>query len=147
MSQVSKNKLNSKIYERIFTLFPQFIYRMTSKGKQIELVDAFFTHTEKTIFAKRIAIAFMLVKGYDYRQISSKIKVSTGTIANIADALKVHGDIVVKELESIAKEDSFVEFLNSIGYQISTILPPKGGNWSTWRGKLEKERRDSENPF
>lgn len=147
MSQVSKYKLNKKVYEKIFSLFPQFLYRMTSKGKQNALVSAFFTNTEKIVFAKRIAIAFMLVKGYKYDQIVSKIKVSHGTVAKMADALKVHGDTVIKELENIAREDSFVEFLNSIGYQISTMLPPKGGNWSTWRGKLEKERRDSENPF
>ena len=147
MSQVSKNKLNDKVYEKIFSLFPKFLYRMTSQGKQSELIDSFFTRTEKIILAKRVAIAFMLVKGYDYRQISSRIKVSTSTILKVADTLKSHPTSVKKELELIATEDAFVEFLGSIGYQVSKILPPKSGNWSAWRGRIEQENRDTKNPF
>lgn len=147
MAQVSKNKVNNKVYERIFSLFPQFLYRMTSKGKQGELVNAFFTSTEKVVFAKRIAIAFMLVKGYDYRQISTKIKVSTSTIGRIANVIKSNDVSIKAELGAIASEDAFVEFLSAIDYQIAKLLPPKGGNWSSWRGKIEKEKRDSEIPI
>lgn len=147
MSQVSKNQLSNKIYEKIFLLFPQFLYRMTSKGKQSELVDTFFTRTEKIVFAKRIAIAFMLVKGYSYRIISQKIKVSTSTIIKIADAIKSNNKTVTKELELIAREDSFIEFLNNIGYNLIKMLPPKGGNWSTWRGRIERDKRESEIPI
>jgi len=144
MSQVSKYKLSNKVYERIFSLFPQFLYKMTSKGKQRDLVDAFFTRTEKIVFAKRITIAFMLVKGYSYRQISQKIKVSTSTILKIADSLKSHSDSITKELQVISADDSFKEFLGSIGYSINKILPPRGGNWSAWRRRIEKEKKLSE---
>lgn len=147
MSQVSKYQLSNKVYAKIFTLFPQFLHQMTNHGKQSELVNTFFTRTEKIVIAKRIAIAFMLVKGYAYDQIRSKIKVSTGTIANISDAVKNSGDIITKEFESIAKEDAFIEFLNTIDYQVSKLLPPKGGNWSAWRGRIEKEKRKAEIPF
>lgn len=147
MTQVSKYKLNKKVYEKIFSLFPQFLYRMTNKGKQGVLVESFFTNTEKIVFAKRIAIAFMLVKGYKYDQIVNKIKVSHGTVAKIADALKVNGDVIVKELENISKEEAFMEFLNSIGYQLTVMLPPKGGNWSAWRTRIEQERSDSKEAF
>ncbi len=147
MSQVSKYQLSNKIYTKIFSLFPQFLYRMTSHGKQAELVDAFFTRTEKVVIAKRVAIAFMLVKGYKYDQIVGKLKVSHGTVAKIADSLKSHSDSVTQELGSIAKEDSFTDFLNAIGYQASKLLPPKGGNWSDWRGRIEQEKKDAETPF
>lgn len=120
---------------------------MTSKGKQNELVDAFFTRTEKIVIAKRIAIGFMLVKGYKYDQIVSKIKVSHGTIAKIADSLKNHSEAITKELEGIAKEDAFTQFLDAIGYQVAKLIPPKGRNWSVWRGRIEKEKRESEIPF
>lgn len=143
MSQVSKNKLSNKVYEKIFSLFPKFLYRMTSRGKQSELIDSFFTRTEKIVLAKRIAIAFMLVKGYEYRQISSRIKVSTSTILKVSEALKNNPTSVRKELELIASEDAFVEFLDSIGYLLAKALPPKGGNWSSWRGRIEKERSDT----
>lgn len=147
MSQVSKYKLNNKIYDKIFSLFPQFLYRMTSKGRQNILIDAFFTNTEKIVIAKRVAIAFMLVKGYKYDQIVSKIKVSHGTIAKIATSLNTHSQVITTELEGIAKEDAFKQFLDVIGYHAAKLIPPKGGNWSSWRGRIEKEKRDLENPL
>ena len=119
---------------------------MTSKGKQSELVDVFFTRTEKIVLAKRIAIAFMLVKGYSYRQISDKIKVSTSTILKIADSITSKQSIE-EELKLIDAEDAFADFLNAIDYHVAKLLPPKGGNWSSWRGKIEKEKRESQIPF
>lgn len=147
MSQVSKYKLDNKIYSKIFSLFPQFLYRLTSKGKQNILIDTFFTNTEKIVVAKRIAIAFMLVKGYKYDQIVNKIKVSHGTVAKMAESLKTHDHIITEELENIAKEEAFSDFLNAIGYRISVILPPKGANWSRWRGDLERKKSEGDQPF
>jgi len=147
MTQVSKYKLSDKVYQRIFSLFPEFLYRMIKNGHQKDLIDAFFTNTEKIVFAKRIAIAFMLVNGYKYDQIVNKIKVSHGTVAKISDALKNKGEILSLEFQKIASEEAFVDFLNSVGYNLSKFLPPKGGNWSVWRGNLEKERINKENSF
>ena len=147
MSQVSKNQLNNKIYEKIFSLFPQYLHKMSVAGKQTILIDTFFTRTEKIVMAKRIAIAFMLVRGYSYRAISAKIKVSTSTVLKIADSIHINGDLVVKELDSIASSDAFTAFLNTIGYNLSKLLPPKGGNWSAWRGRIEQDKRDSTIPF
>lgn len=147
MSQVSRHQLNNRVYDKIFSLYPQFLHRMTSRGKQVEFVEAFFTRTEKIVIAKRIAIAFMLVKGYQYHEIRSKIKVSTGSIANIADILKVNGNTIIQELNMIAKEDAFKEFLGTIDYNLSKILPPKGVNWSAWRSRIEREKDKSESPI
>lgn len=147
MSQVSKYKLNNKVYEKIFSLFPQFLHRMTKNNQDHLLFDTFFTRTERIVVAKRIAIAFMLVKGYSYNQIVSLIKVSHGTIAKIADSLSTHDQIIIKELERMSANETFIEFLDTIGYNLAKLLPPKGANWSKWRGALEKSHRDSKQPF
>ena len=132
MSQVSKNILNNRVYERIFSLFPQLLHRMIARNQENDLVKAFFTRTEKIIFAKRVAIAFMLVKGYTYQQIVTKIKVSYGTVSRISDVLRTNGSVVASELDSIAKEDAFLHFLNAIDYHSERIMPPKG-NQREWR--------------
>lgn len=147
MSQVSKHKLNPQTYAKIFSLFPQFLNRLSRKGKEQILINALFSQTEQTVIAKRIAIAFMLTKGYTYHQIMSQIKVSLGTVAKIAALTKNADEIFAKELQSIAKEEQFVGFLNTIGYKLETALPPKGGNWSAWRRKIEEAKRNSREPF
>lgn len=147
MSQVSKHKLNQKIYDKIFTLFPQLLSRLSSKGHASIAINALFSTTEKTMIAKRIATAFMLVKGYTYSQINSKIRVSYGTIGKIAELTKNADSNFVKELQLMATEQAFSEFLDAIGYKVALLLPPKGGNWSVWRRNIEQTRRQSERPF
>lgn len=144
MSQVSKNQLNSKIYTRIFSLFPQFLSRMINRGKLNIFVDEFFSSTEKIVIAKRVAIAYLLVKGYTYDIICSKLKVSHGTVAKVSTLLHANDRSIISELESMAKEEVFIEFINAIGYQVETLLPPKGRNWSKWRSQIEKEKDNSE---
>ena len=140
MTQVSKNKLNKQVYEKIFSLFPQFLGRLSKQGYANIAINTLFSSTERVMIAKRIAVAFMLVKGYGYHEISSKLKVSFGTIAKIADITKQADKKFVAELQIISQEDQFVEFLKAIGYKIAVMLPPKGGNWSVWRKNIDLER-------
>lgn len=147
MTQVSKHQLNHQVYEKIFTLFPQFIGRLSRKGQEEMVVDVLFSRVEQTMIAKRIAIAFMLIKGYTYEQISGKLKVSFGTIGKIAELTKKADSYFVQELRNIAQEDAFSDFLNAIGYKVAVLLPPKGGNWSTWRKNIESEKEQGESAF
>lgn len=147
MTQVSKHRLNQSVYNKIFSLFPQFLGKLSRQGHALVVVNALFSSTEKTMIAKRIAIAFMLVKGYSYEMISDKLKVSYGTVAKIAELTKNADSHFVTELHKIATEDAFGDFLNTIGYKIAVALPPKGGNWSQWRRDIEHQRKSREQPF
>ena len=147
MSQVSKYKLNHKVYEKIFSLFPQFLGRLSRQGRAQVVVNTLFSMTERTMIAKRLATAFMLVKGYTYEQIKEKLHISSGTIGKIAEITKSADSHFVNELQLIAKEQAFGEFLEVIGYKLSLLIPPKGRNWSTWRRNIEADRRKAEQPF
>lgn len=147
MSQVSKHKLNQKVFNKIFLLFPKLLGRLSRKGDEKVVIGVLFSTTERTMIAKRVATAFMLTKGYTYAQIKSKLHVSNGTIGKIAEITKSADSKFVNELHLIAKEQEFSDFLNAIDYKLSVILPPKGGNWSTWRRKIEEDRRKKEQPF
>jgi len=99
------------------------------------------------MLAKRIAIAFMLIKGYTYQQIVDKLKVSWGTVGKMSELIKTSDPTFTKELEKMAKQDAFSDFLNSIDYSISKSVPPKGGNWSAWRRRIEDDKRKGTQPF
>lgn len=147
MSQVSKNKLNAKVYDKIFSLLPEFFGRLSRKNQEQALINTIFSSSERVMIAKRLAISFMLIKGYTYHQIMEKIKVSLGTVAKVAELTKNADDVFVKELHSVAKEEQFVEFLNIIGYKLEIALPPKGSNWSVWRRRIEEEKRNNQSPI
>jgi len=147
MSQVSKHKLKNQVYSKIFDLFPEFIARLSKSGKQNVALNTLLSQTERTMIAKRLAIALMLIKGYTYEQIIDKLKVSFGTISKISEAIKTSDSSFTNELEKIAKADQFSDFLNIIGYKLSIVMPPKGRNWSTWRRRIEEEKRKGNQPF
>lgn len=147
MTQVSKHKLNNKIYVKIFKLFPQLLGLLSKRGQQQILIDSLLSNSEQIMLAKRIAIAYMLVNGYTYDAISSKLKVSYGTLAKISDSLKKADISFTKALSEISKEDAFRDFLSSIGYKVALGLPPKGANWSSWRRNIENDRKNNTNPL
>lgn len=147
MTQVSKQRLNQKVYVKIFSLFPKFLGRLSRKGQETEVIEALFSRVEQTMIAKRIAISFMLVKGYTYQEISTKLKVSYGTIGKISDITKKANSHYVEELQRMSKEESFSDFLNAIGYKLAVMLPPKGGNWSSWRRNIEAQSREDKQAF
>ncbi|MEI6690139.1 MAG: Trp family transcriptional regulator [bacterium] len=147
MSQVSKRKIDQKVYDKLFSLLPEFMGRLSRNNHQQDFVNTLFYTTEKTMIAKRLAIAFMLTKEYTYSQMISKLKVSQGTVAKVAEMVGNADKSFISELQNISKEQQFVDFLELIGYKIETMLPPKGGNWSVWRRRIEKDKQKSEQPF
>src|SRR3989344_4526077 len=100
MSQVSKHKLSQNVFDKIFSLFPQVVGRLSRQGHAPVVINTLFSTTERTMVAKRVATAFMLVKGYTYQQIKDKLRISNGTIGKIAEITKNADSKFVKELQS-----------------------------------------------
>ena len=86
MSQVSKYPLSKETYDRIFEIFLKTLINIKDKEEGNSLISDFFTPTERIMFAKRLGIALLLEKGYDYQIIKSSLKVSSATIASVNQA-------------------------------------------------------------
>jgi len=62
-----------------------------------KFIEEFFSPTEKVMFAKRLAIVVMRVRGVSFYEISASLKVSTSTVSRIDEQIK-RG-----ELESVVR--------------------------------------------
>ena len=80
MTQVSRLPLPKKLEEQMYTLFRRVLSELHSEGDITDFLDDLLTPTEKVMLAKRLAIAFLLEKGYDQRAIHTILKVSTTTV-------------------------------------------------------------------
>ncbi len=147
MPKVSKNRVSDRVYQKLFALLPTMIYACGSTNQADSFVNALFSSSEKTMIAKRLAIILMLSKGQKYDHISTILKVSQGTIAKMAEAMAQADAQFLKEFENVAKSDAASDFWNELGYKIETLLPPKGGDWSTWRSRKIREKIEGEQPF
>lgn len=60
--------------------------------EEIELfLSSFMSSTERLVFAKRLAIVWMLEQGKSYEEISHKLRVSSATISSMAEERQSDG--------------------------------------------------------
>lgn len=150
MAQVSRRRLNERVETKVFELFSYTIARLTTPSSVVDFFDDFLTPTERIMLAKRLSVALMLIKGYDYRTIQSVLKVSLPTVASVSVWIKYRGKGYQKVLENVVKEEKFVAIIGKIDEIIGNIIqvvPPKGANWSLWKRKQWETKINSGEAF
>jgi uncharacterized protein YerC len=128
MAQVSKFMLKPEIWQKMFDIFSDTFLRIKNKRNLNNFLNNFLSPTEKTVLAKRLAIAVLLAKGNDYMTIKRTISVTYGTISKVSLLLKGSNNGLRQVVDQIMKRDSgklfWVEIMDLIDYK------GKGRNWS-----------------
>ncbi len=102
--QLSQNKLN-KTVERQLEKMMWGVLAETDEPEKIErILTQVLTETEKVAMLKRLGIAIYLDKNRSYEDIKNNIKVSSATIASVADKLGNEG---WQELIKMIKADEW----------------------------------------
>lgn len=112
MTQVSKKKLGIDLENEVYSIFWHTIARITKDKEVNDFFTDLFTRTERVNFTKRLAIAILLYKSYDWDSISDLLKVSLGTIAKISNKINSKGfQLFFKKLEQDANWRKLLEDL------------------------------------
>ncbi len=101
--QVSKRGVNRKIEEKIFNSLYQVLADMKRSVEVEKFLEDVLSDTERTVLAKRLAIASYLSKNRSYEIIRDDLKVSSATIANVQKWLEHSGEglmIALKRIEA-----------------------------------------------
>ncbi|OGY16792.1 MAG: hypothetical protein A2785_03425 [Candidatus Chisholmbacteria bacterium RIFCSPHIGHO2_01_FULL_49_18] len=85
--QVSSRQLNSVLEKQIFSVFYQTLSDLRTPEEIKTVLTDLLTETELTALAKRLAIATFLEKGRSYENIRDTLKVSSATIASVAEQI------------------------------------------------------------
>ena len=146
MSQVSKKFVDKKVYARMFGILVSSLISINNQQKAEKFIGDLFTDTEKVMLAKRLSIAFLLMKNYTYENIGDLLKVSKSTIWQVQRWLSAKGEGYKVILNELIKKDSkqttgFFDLLEEI------LPPPRGTNWSEERRRMYARRREKEKPF
>jgi len=148
MAQVSRYPLSQKVYERIFEILFESILKIKNKEEAEEFLGEFLSPTEKIMLAKRISIAVLLAKNYDYRQIIKTLHVSFPTIAGVSGSVKYAGGGYRKVVEKLLKEEKIKNILLSVVEGVATVgaVGGKGsGDW--WQLKRSIQEKKRSKPF
>jgi len=144
MAQVSKYRIPSKVYERIFEIFLKSLAEIKSKNEAEAFIKDFLTPTERIMLAKRLAIAFLLEKDYDFRTISMILRVSTSTVGRVNLARKYGSKGYQKVIKKILQEEKLTKFFLEAAEVLSGSLGKStkgGGAWRYLHHKLKKKKK------
>ncbi len=150
MTQVSKRYMHKQVEERILNLFWNSFSTLSTKEKVITFLESLLSPTEKIMLSKRLAIAFMLLKGYSYPVINERLKVSDATIWNIKLNLSHKGKGYQEAIKQIMDKEKWEKFWQGLDNFFEEILPPRyGTDWKAVRQKQWQKRRklDKSKPF
>lgn len=130
MAQVSKRRVDKKIYSQLQDSLSYVIKDLKSKREAEEFLNSFFTETEKLMFAKRVLAAFLLSNNVEEKQISDILKLTPSTISRLKMQLALHPEgykYIFKKLNKKSNEDLakqlFYQFLNYAIKAASGITP------------------------
>jgi uncharacterized protein YerC len=150
MSQISKYPVSKQISDRIFEIFLKSLIEIKNENDGNEFISDLLSPTEKIVLSKRLAIAFLLEKGFDYKTIQSILKVSAPTIASVNTA-RIYGSAGYKKLISrILKEEMLMSlFDNAITKLLSApaALEKGKGAWTYLKDQAKAKKNKNKKAF
>lgn len=86
--RLSKKKINPRIEKQIFNIFYQVIADIKNLQEAEAFLENILTKAELEAITKRLAVALWLEKGRSYENIKKTLKVSSATVATVAEQMK-----------------------------------------------------------
>lgn len=84
--------MNSDLEQKVSTILNKSIHIASSSIELNDFLDDLLSPAEKSMLAKRIAIAYMIIEDkYSYEDIIKTLKVSDGTVAKVNSVLLLKG--------------------------------------------------------
>jgi len=147
MPQVSRRKVAKDVEEKLVTLFQNALKDASDDKAIVSFFESLLTTTEKKMFAKRIAVAFMLIKGLDYLVIGETLKVSKQTIWTIKKDVEGNRKYCY-QIQKMLKKENLNVFWKKLDIAIMEALPPMyQTDWAKRGRELLQKKRDLSKGF
>lgn len=150
MTQVSKYPISKAIADRIFEILLKSLVKIHNQQEADQFISDLLTPTEKIMLAKRLAIALLLQKDYDYRTIQKIIRVSTATIASVNMVIRYGSKGYKNLLNKILKEEKLVSIIEKSVSKILSFPAQAGKGGTAWRylkQEVDKHRKKNKKSF
>lgn len=140
MVQISRRKLDARVYQKIFSLFFEVVGKRQNRRNFEEVIRDLLSRTERMMIAKRIAIIYLLMKDIDTNTICKILKVTRATVAKfkfVIESNEQANPAFKKILRNERIADLFVDIFDEL---FAPGVP--GVNWkSAWQRRIDRERK------
>lgn len=141
MPQVSKRTLSKNVQKKMFSILFKSLARLSDPSDIQKLLFDLLGPVEQTMLAKRLAIAILLAKGYQYETIKNILKVSQETIARVNITLNYQGEGYKMVVGKALRDEKLENLFEKIENTVIEIMPPSG-----LKKSLLEERKTSRKP-
>lgn len=131
MARISRFKLEDDVLEKLFTLFFQVVGKKSSKDEFQKTIVDLLSPVERVMIAKRIAIAYLLLKKIDYLTICETLKVSSATVAKFSLLLE-KSEGLIPTFKTLLRNEKITQFLEELFVSLH-MSPVVGTDWSSGR--------------
>lgn len=129
MPQVSKNTLKPKVKKDITEQFIATVADLDQASARVFFED-FFTRTERLMFAKRLAIVYLLREGLSSYRISRLLKVSKTTVRSLDEHYSgAEREAIIKACETFDTSGGLLKELRSLLLEGFSRDPKKRMKW------------------
>jgi hypothetical protein len=141
MARISKYKLRDDILNKLFSLFFEIIGKQHDRDQFNVIINGVFSYNERIVFAKRIAIIYLLLKDIDFHNICMALNVSSSTVAKFKLLIENKDDGLIEAFDNVIFRDRTKEIIDD--FFNSIFAPGKYGvNWKiAWERKRESDRK------
>lgn len=119
--QVSTRKLNKTLENQIQQMLLGILCEVDSPQMMAEILADLLTETERVAMMKRMGIAIYLDKARSYEDIKNNLKVSSATIATVAENMGNPG--IGEVIKRIKAEEWASDWTDKISRGLRKILP------------------------
>ncbi|MFC1727403.1 Trp family transcriptional regulator [Patescibacteria group bacterium] len=118
--RLSKKRINKTVELQLYNLFYQVIADLRSTTEAKAFLEGILSKTELEALVKRLGVARLLDQGQSYEEIKKMLKVSSATVATIAEQMKKE-----KGFEVALKKIRAHQWAGKWAKKISQIINPK----------------------
>ncbi|KKT45317.1 MAG: hypothetical protein UW35_C0039G0006 [Candidatus Collierbacteria bacterium GW2011_GWF2_44_15] len=119
--QLSSNPLNKNIEKQLTEMLYGILAELNTPEELKVVMGDLLTDGERTAMIKRLGIAVYLDKGRSYEDIKNNVKVSSATVASVANTLGNPG--WQEMIKRIKAEEWAEEWTSKISKSIKKIFP------------------------
>ncbi len=147
MTQISRQPLPSQVSNQIFDIFLTSLSSLSSPRTVNIFMGDLLSPTEQTMLAKRLAIAYMLQKGYTQRDITHTLRVGLATVSKISLIMQTKNNGYTMIMSHLLKLEKTKDFFAKLDVKLDKLMPPRGVNWSQHYQRIARERAKSQRTF
>lgn len=138
MGRVSKRPIDPEIELRVNEIFVNYFAELSTRPAIKEFLQSLLTYTEQVMIAKRLAIALLLTKGFNYQEIDDTLKVSKSTVSGVDKELQSGALGYKKAVNKILKDEKLERMWNKLEILSMEFSLPKKYESETWKRKSQK---------